>query len=242
VPSSPLPAPLPPGQRTVGQFIAETIRAYGQRFWGALPLGVPIALVDQLSVREDAAIQVAVYWAATPLFVAAYLWACRLIYDRRPTVTAAALATLIYLPFPILRAFYILPGIAWFAFIGLAVPTALIEGTGFRASLVRGRQLGTADFVHALGSLAALVVVIGVAGETLSALLHSQGSSGLRGGLFLSDMVLGPLLFIGGAQLYGDQVARIGSRRSDRKRAPDADLHPPVDLDAAGRADPQVEP
>ena len=45
----------------------------------------------------------------------------------RPTRSAVAVATLVYLPFPILRAFFILPGIAWFAFIGLAVPAALIE-------------------------------------------------------------------------------------------------------------------
>ena len=35
-----LPAPLPPAERTIGQVIAETIRAYGANFWRALPLGV----------------------------------------------------------------------------------------------------------------------------------------------------------------------------------------------------------
>ena len=38
-----LPAALPPAERTVGQLIAETIRAYGDNFWRALPLGIPIA-------------------------------------------------------------------------------------------------------------------------------------------------------------------------------------------------------
>ena len=31
-----LPAPLPPAERTVGQLVAETIRAYGDNFWRAL--------------------------------------------------------------------------------------------------------------------------------------------------------------------------------------------------------------
>ena len=39
-----LPPPLPPAERTVGQLVAETIRAYGANFWRVLPLGVPIAV------------------------------------------------------------------------------------------------------------------------------------------------------------------------------------------------------
>jgi len=36
------------------------------------------------------------------------------------------LALLVYLPFPALRALYLIPGLAWFAFIGLAVPVAMV--------------------------------------------------------------------------------------------------------------------
>jgi len=229
-----LPAPLPPEQRTVGQLIAETIRAYGNAFWRALPLGLPLAVADQLSVRETAPVQMLVFWATLPLFVAGYLWACRLVLDARPTFVAAGVAVLIWLPFPALRAAYVLPALAWLAFIGLAVPAAMVEQLRFRQALVRGRQLGTVDFVHALGSLAALVVVVGIAANTLSALLHTQGDNGQRAAVFLSDLVLGPLLFLGGALLYVDQRARA-------VRSVDADLHPPVDADAAGRSDAQVE-
>jgi len=52
-----LPPPLPPGERTVGQVVAETIRAYGDRFWRVLPLGIPVAVVDQLSVRQSSGLQ-----------------------------------------------------------------------------------------------------------------------------------------------------------------------------------------
>ena len=237
-----LPPPLPPAERTVGQVVAETIRAYGERFWGALPLGIPVALVDQLSVRQAPGVQMLVYWAAAPLFVGAYIRACMLVLGARPNRTAIAVAVLIYLPFPALRAFFILPGIAWFAFIGLAVPAALVERRGLRDSLERGRRLGTADYVHALGSLAALVVVVGIAGNTLSALLHTQGDNGQRVAVALSDLVLSPMLFLGAALLYLDQAARVGSAASDRRRRRDAHFHPPVDADAAGRHDAQVEP
>ena len=42
----PRPAALPPGQRTVGQLVAESIRFYGARFWAVIPLGVPLAVLD----------------------------------------------------------------------------------------------------------------------------------------------------------------------------------------------------
>jgi hypothetical protein len=230
-----LPPPLPPETRTVGQLVAETIRAYGSNFWRVLPLGLALAIADQLSVRQTAPVQMVVFWATLPLFVAAYLWACRVVLDASPTVTAAAVAALIWLPFPALRALYVLPALAWLAFIGLAVPAAMVERLRFRDALERGRRLGTADFVHALGSLAALVVVVGIAANTLSALLHTQGDNGQRVAVFLSDLVLSPLLFLGGALLYLDQAARAV------RSAPDAALHPPVDADPTGRTDPQVE-
>jgi hypothetical protein len=239
-----LPPPLPPAERTVGQVVAETIRAYGERFWRVLPLGIPIALVDQLSVRRSPSpeLQMVVWWAATPLFVAAYIYACSLVLGARPNRIAVGLAVLVYLPFPALRAVFILPGIAWFALIGLAVPAAMVEGLRFRDALVRGRQLGMTDYAHALGSLAALVVVVGVAESTLGALLHSQGDNGQRIAVAISDFVLSPMLFLGGALLYLDQSARVGSDASDRRRRRDAHFHPPVDADPAGRHDAQVEP
>ena len=236
-----LPAPLPPAERTVGQLVAETIRAYGGNFWRVLPLGVPLAIVDQLSVRQPLGSQMLVYWAATPRFGTAYFRAGSIVHGTRPTRVAIAVAVLIYLPFPALRAVFILPGLAWFALIGLAVPAAMLEQLGFRDALVRGRQLGVADYVHALGSLAALVIVVGISANILSELLNTQSDNSQRVAVFLSDLVLSPLLYLGGALLYVDQAARVGSGRPHRRSRRDADLHPPLDADAAGRPDHQVE-
>ena len=214
-----LPPPLPPAQRTVGQLIAESIRAYGQNFWRCLPLGLPLAVGDQIGAHHGQTVQMLVFWALTPFFVAAYVWACRIVLDVPPTRTAIALAVLVYLPFPALRALYLIPGLAWFAFIGLAVPAAMVAGTGLRASLIRGRQLGVADYVHALGSLCALVVVVGVAANVLGGLLRSQSDTGLRIAVFLSDLVLSPLLYLGSALLYVDQAARAAIAAARPSRA-----------------------
>jgi hypothetical protein len=226
-----LPPPLPPGERTVGQLVGETIRAYGNGFLRLIPLGLPLAVVDQLSIHQPAATQAIVFWIAAPLVVGAYVYACCRIYEVAPAMVSFLVGLLVYAPFPALRALFILPGIAWFAFIGLAVPASLVERLRYRAALARGRALGTVDYVHSLGSLAALVLVVGIAEITLTALLHSQGDASSRAALFLADLVLTPLLFLGGALLYADQAARLSSA--------DADLHPPLDPDPAGRADPE---
>jgi hypothetical protein len=209
---------LPPDERTVGQMIGETIRAYGNHFWRALPLGLPLALVDQACVHRSGGGQVLVFFAAAPLLAAAYVWACALLSGVHPTGTALLVALIVYLPFPILRAFYILPAVAWLAVAGLAVPASLIERTGIRASLRRGIVLGRADLVHAIGSLSALVIVVGVGEITLTTLLRTQGEASARVALVLADVVLSPLLYLGGAMLYADQAARVGRAARPRRR------------------------
>jgi hypothetical protein len=234
--SASLPPPLPPAERTVGQLVAETIRAYGNDFWRVLPLGVPIAVSTQLSLGHGANAQTVVLFAFTPLVTAAYLWAISLVHHVRPTVTAFVVGVLVFAPVPFLTRAAILPAVAWLALFGLAPVAATVERLRFRGSLERGRRLALADYVHTLGALAALVIVVAVAELTLIALLRSQGDAGQRIAHALADLLLTPLLYLGGALLYVDQAAR--AVRSAR----DGDLHPPLDADAAGRADPQVEP
>ena len=237
-----LPAALPPAERTVGQLVAETIRAYGDNFWRALPLGIPIAASTQLSLGHSSNVQTLVLLAFAPLVAASFVGACHLVHGTPPTVRAYVLALLIFAPVPFLVRLIVLPAVGWLALFGLAVPASLVERLGFRAALERGRRLGAADYVHALGSLAALVIVVGVSELTLIALLRSQGENGQRVAHGLADLVLTPLLYLGGALLYLDQAARIGSRSPERRSRADADLHPPVDADPTGRPDPQVEP
>ena len=237
-----LPAALPPAERTVGQLIAETIRAYGDHFWQALPLGIPIAASTQISLGHSSNVQTLVLLAFAPLVAAAYVRACQLVHGSRPTVRAYVLAVLIFAPVPFLVRLIVLPAVAWLALFGLAVPASMIEHLGFRAALERGRRLGTVDFVHAVGSLAAAVIVVGVSELTLIALLRSQGQNGQRVAHALADVVLSPVLYLSGALLYLDQAARIGSGRPERRSRADADLHPAVDTDPTGGPDPQIEP
>jgi len=229
-----LPPPLPPAERTVGQLVAETIRAYGASFWYALPLGVPFAAATQIGLGHSSDYQTLALLALSPVIALAYVVACRLVVGGRPTATAYGVALVLFLPVPFLARAYVLPALAWLAFFGLAVPAVMVEQGGVRRALRRGVRLATVDYVHALGSLCALAIVVVLSELTLIGLLHSQGDAGARAAHALADLVLPPLFYLGGALLYVDQAARLGSPR--------ADLHPPLDADAAGGSDTQVEP
>jgi hypothetical protein len=230
-----LPPPLPPGERTVGQLVGETIRAYGDRFWPSLLLGIPLAAATQVSLGLSADAQTLVLLAFTPLIAAAYVRACQLVHGARPTAPAYACAVLVFLPVPLLVRVFVLPAVGWLALFGLAVPAAMVERLGFRNALARGRRLGTADFVHALGSLAALVIVVVISSYVLFVLLRSQGDNGQRVAHALADLVLSPMLYLGGALLYIDQAARVVGFRGDGA------LHPPVDPEPARGSDAQIE-
>jgi len=220
----PLPPPLPHRERTVGQLVAETIRFYGDNFWRALPLGVPLALSTQVILGLGINTQVAVLCLFAPLFSAAFVRASLIVLEehqsRRRILFAWGLGVLIWIPAPVLLRGYLLPGLAWLAFWGLAVPVAIREGSGARSSLARARRLATADYVHALGALCALVLVVELSAGVLSALLHGQGEATRRSAGFLALLVLSPLLYLGSALLYLDQAARVGSdQRSDEFQA-----------------------
>ncbi|HEY8029271.1 MAG TPA: hypothetical protein VIE38_07150 [Gaiellaceae bacterium] len=203
------PAALPPAERTVGQLIAESIRMYGAHFWTVLPLGLPFVVVDVAGVGRSTNVQTLFLWAFAPLFAAAYVRASQIVTGGDPSLAALTVAFVLFLPFPLLLRLYILPGILWFGLFGLAVPAAVAERLGFRAALARGRELGRADLVHATGGIAALALVYGVSRVFLLVLLHTQGNQAQAVALVLADLVLSPLLFVGGALLYLDQAARL---------------------------------
>jgi hypothetical protein len=240
----PLPPPLPPAERTVGQLVAEAIRLYGRRFWRSLALGLSPAVLAQLSWGRSYEVGTILVWAWTPLLTASYLGAVALTgrLERKGVVSGFVVGLLVFLPVPVLLRFYLLPAVAWLALFGLAVPAAARERLSVRDALTRGRRLATADFVHACGSLCTLVIVAGLSEGVLFTLLHAQASTTLRIASFLATLVVSPLVFLGAALLYFDQAARVVDSRSPTRRKSDADLHPAVDADRPGRPDAEVQP
>ncbi len=242
----PAPPPLPPETRTVGQLVAETIRLYGGRFWASLALGIaPAAAGLGLAEAPDRArlplaFTVAAAAASLSFALATGVVAGERVPGRR-LAEATAIGTITLAPAIVLLGFFgivgLLPAVVWLAFAGTVVPVLTLER---RISYRRAFALARADLGHAIGSLATLALVGLLTAYVLFFTLRSAGTAALRASAFLSVLVISPLLFLGGALLYFDQLARVGS--SPRRRRTDADVHPAVQPDRSGGADAQVEP
>ena len=211
----PLPPPLPPAERTVGQLVAETIKLYGRRFMSALPIGLVVAAINQLTVDADRLAVGAILIGAAPVFSAAYAYACQLEAEsvaRRSWLVAIVAGTIVFVPAALFFPWFALAAVLWLGLAGLAVPAAMREGTSVAGSLRRGFELGRVDYLHAAGALATLVILFFLMRIGLALVLESQADNTVRTAIFLSDAVLAPMLFLGGAILYEDQTARLERR------------------------------
>ncbi len=213
MPKEPLPPPLPPETRTVGQLVAESVRLYGRRFWASLALGLGPAALALIGAELSPAEQLAFLSTGgalilTASYAGASLLAAEARAQPRRLLVALAVGVLAFFPTPFLVRLYVLPAVAWLALVGLAVPVAVIEGTGLRSSFSRAFALARADYVHALGSLATLVITVFLSQSVLFFLLRGAGDAAERVAVFLADLVISPVLFLGAALLYFDQAAR----------------------------------
>jgi hypothetical protein len=211
-----------PEKRMIGQLVADTLRFYGDHFWGSLALGAGPAIVVAIASQFER--NVAVALSAGGAVVAAtvsYVVASAMVAGTRPSsrtlLTAFAVGLLVYIPALLLLGL-ILPGLAWLALFGLAVPAAVSERLGFRESLRRGLELGRADFVHALGTLCTLGLLVFVTGQVMILAIYGASGQAIQVTAFLATLVLTPILFLGAAHLYDDQVAR-AEVKSKRQRA-----------------------
>lgn len=205
---------LPPAERTVGQLVAEAVRFYGDNFRRCLWIGVAPAALAVLTPHVSRTL--AVILAPTlygTLLSASFVYASVLVLharpDRRQLASAWIAGWLVFAPVPFLVLAFILPGLAWLAIVGLAVPVLVLEPLSLREAFRRAWRLARADFVHALGTLATLAIVVFLTQTVLVFLLRGAGGAALSTALFLANVVMSPLLFIGAVLLYLDQAARL---------------------------------
>jgi hypothetical protein len=216
----PLPPALPPAQRTVGQLVGEAVRAYGARFWQGLALGIPVVLANALVWRQSSdELELALLLPTALLISISYVVALGRVNGvpvrSRRGLVAYVLAVLIFLPFPLFVAVFILPGLVWLSLFGLAVPAVLVEGLGVRAAIRRG--LARADFAHVLGGLATLALVVVISQFSLYFVLREYADNTRMIAAALAALVVSPVVFLGSALLYVDQEARLGSRDERRE-------------------------
>jgi hypothetical protein len=245
-----LPPPLPPETRTVGQLVAEAVKLYGARFWPSLALGIGPAIFGVADRALEGPARAVFDLVVGPLvFAASYGAAVALVRPigrGRQVLVALATGFIAFLPICLARLVTDFPGInliavAWLAFFFLAVPAALVERRGFVDALRRGIQLARADYVHAVGSLATLLITIFLTGLVLFFSLRELSNQALRVAALLALLVLTPIFMLGAAILYVDQEARVESGPRPRRKR-DADVHSAFESDGAGRSDAEGKP
>jgi hypothetical protein len=193
------------------------MRLYGRRFWAALALGVgPLIVVLVVNALPGRTGLVFLATGGAVVLTVCYVLASSIAAEVRPEgrslLTALVLGTLVFAPVPFLTVSLVFPGLIWLALFGLAVPVALIERRGLRQSIGRSLSLARADFVHALGSLAALVIVGFISAVCLAFLLGQFGEQSRDLAALIPLILVSPLVFLGAALLYFDQAARFASR------------------------------
>jgi hypothetical protein len=217
IPSAPMaeprPAALPPAERTIGQLVAESIQFYGAHFGSCLVLGVPAAVIAVAFTNVSREVQFLLApTVSAALISATFVWGCAIVLEasppRRRLVAAWLMGWLVFAPVPFLVLAFVIPGLLWLAALGLVVPVLVAEELPVRSALSRAWRLARADFVHAVGSLFTLAIVVVLSQSVLVFILRGFGDAGVSVALFLASVVLSPLLFVGTALLYLDQAAR----------------------------------
>jgi hypothetical protein len=210
----PRPAALPPETRTVGQVVAESIRIYGENFKVGLLLGLAPAVLAVIAANVSRTLSFVLAPTLSAVLVSAsYVGACVLVLERRPPrnrlVLAWLIGWLVFVPVPFLAVAFVLPALAWLAAVGLVVPVLVVEDLLPRAAFRRAWQLARADYVHVLGSIVTLSIVVFLSQTVLGFILRGAGGVAISTAFFLANVVISPLLFIGAALLYVDQTARV---------------------------------
>jgi hypothetical protein len=221
--------PLAALRRTVELGRADYVHAAGS--FATLALGLPVAVVDQLIVDRSLGVRIVVLLAASPVFSATYAWASAIRQGETPPLgtwlVAVAVGVVTFFPAAFLFGWFAIAAVLWLGVAGHAVPAVMAERLGPLAAMRRTVELGRADYVHAAGSFATLALLFGLTRLALGLLLQSQADNTVRVAVFLADVVISPLLFLGAAIVYVDLAARVGLSRKERRRLREAALGRP---------------
>ncbi len=210
----------------LGELFAETTRIYRERFWAAVGLGavvgvafIPAAFVEifLLQIVLLAGAFTVAYAAATRLAVGDTLGeAFARTLAKAPSLLVLAVAVAV--PFAIgrLDPIILFLSVFWLGLTGFSIPVVMVEDDAAGASFVdrlghairRSIDLARAQYLHAVGVIAALILVYVVAGNLLALVLAGFADNSGFGALLLVQLVLAPFFFLGLAVLYFEQRAR----------------------------------
>jgi len=224
---------LPPNKPLgLGEIFAQTTHIYGERIWAAAGIGLiagatflirayigDIAGIPVIALSITAAWAIAVRVAIGESFAEAAAQAA----VRSPALLVLAVVAAVPFAVALSQLFLVLIAVGWLALTGFAIPVAVIEQppddrfvhrVGF--ALHRSIDLARAEYLHAVGVVAALVMGVFVVGIVLFGALRGFADNGDLVAGTLTQVVLAPFFFLALSVLYFDQRARaLSSRRGD---------------------------
>ena len=122
-----------------------------------------------------------------------------------------------------LDAIVLVLSVFWLALTGFAIPAVMVEDEAGESwidrlgrSMTRSLALARAEYLHAVGVIAALVFVYFLFGNLLAAALVGFADNRGVTTVFLVQLVLGPFFFLGLGVLFFDQRARAARARPVR--------------------------
>jgi len=209
----------------LGELISETVRIYTQRPWAAVGLGLVqggahllAALTpDLLDVLVVALASTAIFAAAARLVsgdTVAEAWAQ--VGLRSPVLLVLTFVVTVPALIAIPIYYLLIIGALWVALMCFSIPVAMLERDPdlknafdrIAYSLVRSIRLARAEYLHALGVVAALLMIYLVVGAALGAALIGFAENGMLVAAVLVRAVLAPFFFLGLSVLYFEQRAR----------------------------------
>lgn len=213
----------------LADLLATAIRMFGRRPWAYAAVGVLQAGALLVTAVTPFAADLVILALA---FSAAYALTVRLAVGdsitealarvgRRAPVLAA-LALVVAVPFYLGSAWLVLLVLSalWLGLTTFAIPAAMVESPEVDAvggrlvhALSRTAALARVEYIHAVGVVAALVVVYLVVGVVLAVALFSFADNGKLAALAIAQVVLAPFFFLGLTVLYFEQQARALERK-----------------------------
>jgi hypothetical protein len=220
-------AHVPPPDRPLplGELLSETITIYSKRPRAAIGLGLVEGGAFLLARAAPGLLEVLVLALA---FTATFAAASRLVSGdsfaeawaqtglRAPTLLVLTFVVAVPVVIAIPYLFLLIVGALWIALMGFAIPVAMLERDPevknpfdrIAYSLLRSIRLARTEYLHALGVIAALLLIYLVLGIALSIGLVGFADNGQVLAAALVQVVLAPFFFLGLSVLYFEQRAR----------------------------------
>lgn len=229
-PVGPLDRPL-----RLGEVLAETTRLYGARIWAAVGLGVVTAgtfilglVLPTAAAIALLALSLAVCWAAATRLVAgdSFGEAWAQVAVRVPALVVFTVVATV--PFALAlsqQLVLVVFAVLWLVATGFAIPVSVMERPDEPLDffhrlgwlLRRSLTLARAEFFHAAGVIAALVILYLFLSAILFGALRGFAEQAEVAAAAIAQAVLAPFFFLGLAVLYFEQRARALSSRGGRR-------------------------